>query len=386
VPSRHCSTVPSFPCAKNWPGSKTMKKEKEFANILDECLERIIARGETIEQCLASYPEHADELEPLLQTSLFAKKVSAIQPRPEFRERARYQLRAALEEMAQQRERRRFSLFNIFKLQPRWATAVVAVLVILIAGSGTVAAAGNSMPDGALYPVKLATENVRLVLTPSAMGKAELYVKLADKRVAEIIKMADKGKPEQVEKVARRLNAYLTMAAGLAASLEEEAGVVMAPAPESAVQEGAAPPAGKRAPEPEDMEALTVTPVPEAAAEEVPLPAAEEALPEEKGKVKIAPARPVPRQTPALAPAPEKERGPALPGMDGRGRGVEIDPDSKRGRLVASLARRAVEHPEALRAMLKEVPESVIPALLRAIELSDAGYKEALRILIEAEK
>ena len=95
-------------------------------------------------------------------------------------------------------------------------TAVVVVIALLLAGSGTVAAAGNSMPDEPLYPVKLATETVRLTLTPSALGKAELYVKLADKRVAEIIKMADKGKVKQVENAAERLNTQLIAMASLA--------------------------------------------------------------------------------------------------------------------------------------------------------------------------
>ena len=151
-----------------------MKKTKEFDNILNECLERVLTKGETIEQCLASYPAYAAELEPLLQTSLVTKKALAIKPRPEFRERARHQFRSALQEMEQERERR----FFLFNWQPRWATAIIAVLVLLLASGGTVAAAGNSMPDEPLYQVKLATEAVRLTLTPSALGKAELYAKL----------------------------------------------------------------------------------------------------------------------------------------------------------------------------------------------------------------
>ncbi|GAI42438.1 unnamed protein product, partial [marine sediment metagenome] len=43
-----------------------MSKEKEFDNILDECLERLLVNGETIEQCLQSYPEQAANLKPLL--------------------------------------------------------------------------------------------------------------------------------------------------------------------------------------------------------------------------------------------------------------------------------------------------------------------------------
>ncbi|MQY73396.1 MAG: hypothetical protein GH142_06995, partial [Dehalococcoidia bacterium] len=106
-----------------------MKKRKEFENILEECLERILTGGETIEQCLASYPEQAVELEPLLQTALSTRETLAIKPRPEFRERARYQLRTALQEMEEKRQRR----FSFFRWQPRWATAVIVVLILVLA-------------------------------------------------------------------------------------------------------------------------------------------------------------------------------------------------------------------------------------------------------------
>ncbi len=217
-----------------------MKKNKEFNNILDECLERLLVRGETVEQCLQSYPQQATELEPLLQTALAAKKASAIQPRPEFKAKARYVLNSALQEMEQKRSR------PFFGWLPQWATVVTIVLVLLLAGGGTVAAAGNSMPDNPLYPVKLATEQVRLILTPSDIGKAELYANLTEKRVIEIAHMANKGKPEQVEKTTQRLNNHLVEIASLAGAQKEEAGVFLAPPPQPELAPSAG--GGKRAP------------------------------------------------------------------------------------------------------------------------------------------
>ncbi|MEE9367140.1 MAG: DUF5667 domain-containing protein [Dehalococcoidales bacterium] len=354
-----------------------MNKMKEFDNILNDCLERILTEGETIERCLERYPEQAAELEPLLQTSLFAKKASAISPRPEFRERARYQLRAALQEMEEKKARR----FSLFSWQPRWATVVVSsVLILLLASSGTVAAAGNSMPDETLYPVKLATETVRLALTPSTIGKAELYVKLADKRVAEIIRMAEKSQPEQVERVARRLNAYLAQAANLAASLENGAVTVMAPPPEAL--EAPVLPAEKAAPE---KEAVIMAPAPPGAAEEAPTPSAAQAPPEKETEVRVAPERLVPREAPALAPAPEAAVPSVRPAMDDRGGvgGGDVTVLDKRARLRAILIRRAKENPEALRAALASAPESVKRALRRAIATSDAEYQRVLEILKE---
>ena len=191
-----------------------MRTNKEFDNILDECLERMLVGGETIEQCLERYPEQAAQLKPLLETALAVKETSAVQPRAEFKARARYQFRSALREAAAPKP--------FFGWRRRWA-AVVAVLVLLLAGGGTVFAAAGSMPDSPLYPVKLATERVQLVLTPSQLGKANLCAEFADRRVDEIIYMADKGDVRQVELITQRLDDRLDMLAVLASSLEAKA-------------------------------------------------------------------------------------------------------------------------------------------------------------------
>jgi len=196
-----------------------MRREKEFNNILDECVERLLVKGESIEQCLSSYPEYAAELEPLLHTGIATKKTVAIEPRPEFKSKARYEFRLALQKVGSERR------LPFLGWHPRWAIAMTAILVVLLGGGGTVAAAGNSMPDSLLYPVKLATEQVRLKLTPSNIGKVELYAELADTRVAEIVYMVNTGKPEQVELTAERLNNHLVLIASLSLAENWEARV-----------------------------------------------------------------------------------------------------------------------------------------------------------------
>ena len=68
---------------------------KGFDQTLDECIDRML-RGESIEQCLASHPEKEAELRPLLEVALLTQQSSAIEPRPEFKARASYQLASAL--------------------------------------------------------------------------------------------------------------------------------------------------------------------------------------------------------------------------------------------------------------------------------------------------
>jgi len=189
-----------------------MKKTEEFNTILDECLERLLVRGETIEQCLQSYPEQAVELEPLLQTALATKGALIIQPRPEFKARARYQFRSALQEVASPRRH------PFFGWVPRWATVVIIVLVLLLAGGGVVSAAGNSMPDNPLYPVKLAAEEAQLALTPSDTDKAKLNAEFADRRVTEIIYTANRGDAQKIEAITQRLDKRLTKLARLASA------------------------------------------------------------------------------------------------------------------------------------------------------------------------
>ncbi len=192
-----------------------MKKSREFEEILNECLERLLLRGESVEQCLARYPELADELKPLLETAIAAKEASVVVPRSEFKARARYQFLSALKEVP---KRKRFFIWR-----SAWATALAFILAFLLIGSGTVAAASGSMPDEALYPVKLATEQVWLKFAFSPEAKARVYAALADRRVREIIYMADKGEAQGVERSVTLLSAYLATIPNLVSEKAEVA-------------------------------------------------------------------------------------------------------------------------------------------------------------------
>ncbi len=309
-----------------------MKKTKQFNNILNECLERVLLRGGAIEECLSRHPEQAAELEPLLRMALAARQATAIAPRAEFRDRARRQFRMALQEKERVEERRA----SFLSWQPRWATAVITVLVLLLAGGGTVAAASNSMPDEPLYQVKLATEAVQLALTPSAVGKAELYIKLTDRRVAEIVEMADKGKPEEVEKAAERLDSQLVAMTNLnlpaGEPRQEKAGTLMAPTPAAAPRQATeeTPSVAKQAPE---NEKATAIPPPRI---EVTAPTSKETSREDR-----------------------------------------VGKESKEDRLKAKIEQRAEENPKILRDALEKAPESVKDTLRRAIDKSDKAYQKA---------
>ncbi len=324
-----------------------MSKMNEFDNILDECLGRLID-GESVEACLSRYPEHAAALEPLLRTAQQTLKAADIQPRPEFRDRARYQFQAAIHEMPVKERRGFFAV-----LRPGLA-AVVMLAVVLLAGGGVVAAAGNSLPDSPLYSVKLATESVRLALTPSALGKAELNAQFADERVDEIIKLAEKGEATLIVATTDRLNRQLMAVANLTGTGEEAAG----------------------GPYFSDMRAPTTTPAPTPTATPTTTPA--------------------PTPTPAPAPSPtEKTTTMVLPvptviipppeeGVLGAANDHEAatkNGGSEQERLIDTLTRQYYENIQALQAEWEKAPESLKPALLHAIEVAERAYAEALASL-----
>ncbi len=311
-----------------------MSKDREFNNILDECLERLLTGGETVEQCLERHPDYAVELEPLLRTAMVTRETLTIEPNVEFRARARYQLRSEMEKATVRRWR------PILTWQPRWVMVTVIVMVVLLAGSGTVVAADSSMPGTPLYGVKLATENVRLALSSSDVARAELYATLTDRRISEIAYAIEKGKLKQVEKVTNRLNNHLAMMSHLSLAVEK-------------------------------IEAIT--------GEKAPVSAQDKAA-EEKPISKTAPQKPASKQPSAATARPtvtaEDSRGPSARAMSEAAAGIK-----ERAKLRILLGKYAVNHPEQLRTLLEQAPESARPALLQAIAISVACYQEVLEKL-----
>lgn len=163
---------------------------RDFETLLDECLGRVLS-GESLEQCLARYPQEAAQLKPLLETALTVARVTAVKARPEFKARLRYRLEAAAS--APGRTEKRFSLFWL----PRWAVAIGLLLAASLALGGTLVAAATSLPGEPLYPVKTATEEVQLVLTIQEAPRARLKARLAEARLEEMVALARRDIQEE---------------------------------------------------------------------------------------------------------------------------------------------------------------------------------------------
>ncbi len=177
----------------------------KIEDILDECLERRFG-GESIDDCLAAYPEQASQLEPLVEAGWACRRnCAAIRPDAEFKARAEYELQAAF--YANREEVARTVIIPIWRRG--WAMAMAALLVVFVGGLGTAAASANAVPDEFLYPVKLAAEQVRVTLTWSDVDQARLHVEFAERRAYEMVEVARQGKADKVSMLADQVTRHL---------------------------------------------------------------------------------------------------------------------------------------------------------------------------------
>ena len=103
----------------------------DFDRILDECIDRV-NKGESIQDCLAAYPDHAEKLEPMLRAMTGVQDTYSFTPSANAKRQAREKFYATLD------KRRRPSLLSPFtKLFMRpvtWAVVSVAVVVLTVIG------------------------------------------------------------------------------------------------------------------------------------------------------------------------------------------------------------------------------------------------------------
>jgi hypothetical protein len=149
--------------------------------------------GESIEDILSRYPEHAARLRPLLETAA-ALPALRMEPSLEAKSRSReafLALAAALQGSARPRRARFFS-------RPLMTFASLALALIIVAG-GALAASASALPGDPLYGVKRAVENARLSLASSLSGRGALAAQFEQERISEIAALLDAGREAEVE-------------------------------------------------------------------------------------------------------------------------------------------------------------------------------------------
>ncbi len=184
----------------------------------NDCFERLSA-GESLDSCLSDYPQFALELDLLLRTTYDVKRRAyPIQPRPEFKYWAKVRLQGVQDYVSRQPVQDKSAAFNWRRAM---AISMAAMLVFVIASSGTVAASSEALPDEPLYGVKLAVEQAQVTFAQSDVDRAEVYARLAEKRAGEIVAMARQGKADKVATTTTKMDYQLAQAEHFISKYEE---------------------------------------------------------------------------------------------------------------------------------------------------------------------
>jgi hypothetical protein len=86
------------------------------------------------------------------------------------------------------------ALWYLGRPAPYIARAVVIVVLMVSAGMGATVVSADSLPDDALYPVKIAAEGVRLGLAGAPHDRAAVELSIAEHRLAEAERLAMNGR------------------------------------------------------------------------------------------------------------------------------------------------------------------------------------------------
>jgi hypothetical protein len=86
------------------------------------------------------------------------------------------------------------ALWYLGRPAPYIVRSVALVAIILCSAMGATLASSDSMPDDALYSVKLATESVRLALAEAPQDRAAVELSIAEHRLVEAEQLASSGR------------------------------------------------------------------------------------------------------------------------------------------------------------------------------------------------
>ena len=164
---------------------------------LDVCLQEI-ELGADIETSLLRYPDIADELRPILETSIHAKGLAVSVPSSDMLQRNRAKLlqRAAELRETQLKSRSTPSWFNSLR---RAAIALAVLVIVFLSGTGLVRASSTTLPGDNLYTVKRTCEDLVMLFTFDSQRRNSLEVEYETERLSELQELIAIGRSVEVD-------------------------------------------------------------------------------------------------------------------------------------------------------------------------------------------
>jgi hypothetical protein len=146
----------------------------DLETILDTCLYQIEAGESNIDECVRGYPEHAEQLRPLLKAATKLARCREVIPDPSYKARTRTQLNVYMQQHPQHR--------RVSPVFWRFSIVLVTVLTLFLV-SGTAFAQG-AMPGDAFYNWKLTSEDVWRLTSSDPLG---VDITLSNRRLNELV-------------------------------------------------------------------------------------------------------------------------------------------------------------------------------------------------------
>jgi hypothetical protein len=225
---------------------------KEFVDVLDEAVSQL-RDGDEVNKVLVTFPTDAPELAPLLESVAALTQLAPVEmPARADLAADRYHFLEQAEQLRTRGAAVRSANFAGLAISPglfarlkmwtqktfRWPfparteerrpmfallvkMIVIAAIGLGVAG-GTVAAASESLPDTALYPVKIGIEDVRLALANGPADEAELTMAFVQERVQEMRQLALAGEVP-TEALMNRFHVQLQTALRHMAQIDDDA-------------------------------------------------------------------------------------------------------------------------------------------------------------------
>ncbi len=119
---------------------------------------------------------------------------------------------------------RLFAVFTVLAFPAPYAVRALAICALVVGAlAGTTVASADSMPDDALYPVKIAAEQLRLALAVAPADRAAVELSLAEHRLAEAERLASDGRESGALVATSAYAAHLASAAAELSEVDEQA-------------------------------------------------------------------------------------------------------------------------------------------------------------------
>ena len=163
---------------------------------LEFCLREIEEGGE-METALARFPEYAEELRPILETSIKAGAMASPEPSPELVRRSRTRVMQHAAELREAKVAPRTK--RVIPLFQRLAISFTLAAIFLMSGSGLLSASASALPGENLYPVKRGWESIRLFFIFDSEARSLLEHEFENERLHEANELLAEGRHEVIE-------------------------------------------------------------------------------------------------------------------------------------------------------------------------------------------